>query len=177
MAFFSKNNNSGGLNLLDLHTGSQFEYDSKTWTVTNVTDCDWGDSESKEYDIEAGGEKACLEAGLEESELSMTVTKSISINMIDGDTIGHIHQHNNAPQELSMNGYQFYLADDYGGFCSNRNTGEKDEVYIWEYYDESENFVLTIEQWDENEFEASFGTIVREHEINDPHNSGGGRFA
>ncbi len=178
MAFFSKGkNNSGGVNLFDLFSGSQFDYDAKTWTVGDITDCDWGDSESKVYDISSNGEKACLEVGIEDDELSITVTKQVPMSMLKGDVQAHIHQHDNAPQEVDMNGYIFFLADDYGGFCTNRNTGEKDEIYVWEYYDASENFILTIEQWGETEFEVAFGTVVKEHEINATNNSGGGRFS
>ena len=39
------------------------------------------------------------------------------------------------------------------------------EFISWDYYDKNEDFVLTIEQWDENTFEASFGKVVQYFQI------------
>ena len=41
------------------------------------------------------------------------------------------------------------------------------ELITWEYLDDSERKTLTIEQWGEDDFEASVGEIVEEYQFTD----------
>ena len=59
----------------------------------------------------------------------------------------------------------FRLVESGAGYYHPNGRVAGDEMIYWDYTDASEDNTLTIEQWDEDEFEASVGQYVNEYEF------------
>ena len=150
--------------LFSMEIGDKFEFFYKTFTIKNIFDYQWEDSKSVEYEVEYSGMKKFF--GVEDDwMLVVTYTEEINIDAIPGNIPQIIGSGNKIPKEIEYKGETFYLDDESAGICTNRVTGEKDEVLCWDYFTNNEAKVLSIEQWDEGEFTASYGHSIRESDI------------
>ena len=154
------------IRVTDLKLGFIFDYDLKSWEVVEEYTYDWGDNYfSKEYKISTGADILFLSVD-EDDILELTLQKKIKLSSIDGDIEGEIINKKIPPKKVIYKGVDYYRDSESPGYFKVENS-DKDwvEFISWAYYNEEEDRVLTIEQWDDREFEASYGKVIKEYEI------------
>jgi len=168
--FFKKKKEPGydplNIRVTDLKLGFIFDYDLKSWEVVEEYTYDWGDNYfSKEYKISTGADILFLSVD-EDDILELTLQKKIKLSSIDGDIEGEIINKKIPPKKVIYKGVDYYRDSESPGYFKVENS-DKDwvEFISWAYYNEEEDRVLTIEQWDDREFEASYGKVIKEYEI------------
>ncbi len=156
------------IRVTDIKLGFIFEYDLSTWEVVEEYEYDWGNNYfSKEFKIFNGTETKFLSLD-EDDELYIAVTTKVKVRSVDEDLPEYIIEHEAPPKKITYNGTKFFQEEESPGYFRNVEDGEDDdawsEVVSWEYEDDNDQ-VLTIEQWGDKEFEASFGKYIKEYEI------------
>lgn len=153
----------------DLDQGYLFEYDLRSWEVKAVYEYDWGDNDfSKEFQVSDGTETFYL--GVEDDdELEILWSSKISLAKIEAKVADHIIKHQSPPDTLVYAGKTYYLDEEAPGYFHEKGEPEDQwqEFISWDYYDDSEEYNLCIEQWGERSFEASQGKYLEEFEITD----------
>lgn len=155
------------MKVTDLAEGFIFEYDLKSWVVKEVYQYDWGKNNfSKEYMIDAGDEVAYLTVA-EEGELSMSVTKNIKIQKLGDGVRENIKRTHKAPETVQYEGVRYFLDEDSAGHFNDitKGTDDWEELISFDYLDEDETRCLSITQWDDHNFDASAGVVIKEYEI------------
>jgi len=154
------------IRVTDLKLGFILDYDLKSWEVVEEYTYDWGDNYfSKEYKISSGAEIYFLSVD-EDDILELTLQRKIKLSSIDGDIESAIINSKIPPKKVVYKGVDYYRDSESPGYFKEENS-DKDwlEFISWSYYNEEEDRVLTIEQWDDREFEASYGKVIKEYEI------------
>lgn len=168
--FFKKKKESDydplNITVKDLRKGFIFEYDLRQWEVIGESTYDWGDNFfSKEYKITDGKDTFFMSVE-EDDEVEVVLYEKVKVGRLEGDVAGEIIKNQMPPAEIHYNGMVFRRENESPGYYKDEDAGTDWIEFInWQYYDEGEKHVLSIEQWEEKEFEASFGTIIREFEI------------
>ena len=155
------------INITDLSQGFVFDYNMSTWVINEEYEYDWGDNfYTKEYKISNGSETFFLSVE-DDDELILILTKKINLRKIDTDVADSIIKFEEAPREIMYNGEKYFLEKESPGyFCNKRkDANDWDEFISWDYYNNDGNLYICIEQWDEKEFEASAGIVIKEIEI------------
>ncbi len=155
------------LTLKDLNFKFILDYDMKSWEVREVYEYDWGNNNfSKEYKIDSGDEVGFLSVE-DDGELSATLTKAIKIRQIDEDLIGIITETEKAPDKIHYQGTIYYLDSDSAGYFRDcgKESEDWEELISWEYYDENEQKIISITQWDERNFDAYAGEVLKPYQI------------
>jgi hypothetical protein len=155
---------------LDLGMGYIFEYDLRTWEVTGEYEYDWGDEEfSKEYKVSDGKDSYYL-AVEEDDEIELVWSSKIPVRQLGADIAKRISDGGAPPESLVYDNKSYHLDEESPGFFNDKTKGENDdwaEFIAWDYYNEDETLNLTLEQWGERSFEASWGKVIAEFEISD----------
>lgn len=156
------------MSVRDLNLGAVLDFDMKSWVVKSIYDYDWGDNFfTREYKIDNGEEQLFLSVE-DDDELEITITKKVKIRVIDEDLPEYIVSHDRPPKKLNYQGTTYYQDKESPGFFHDTASKDEeawDEFISWDYYDEDEKLYICIEQWEEREFEASVGRVVKEYEI------------
>lgn len=154
------------IKLKDLDIGFVFEYDMKTWIVESIYDYDWGNGYySKEYKVNNGEEVRFLSVE-EDDVLYIVMYEKAKVRLIKEDLPEYILENDKPPKTLDYKDIKFYYEEEsIGSFKDSANPGEDSRFISWDYYDEEDKFTLSIEQWDEEEFDASFGVILKEYQV------------
>lgn len=154
------------IKVTDLNKGFIFEYDLKTWIVEEVYKYDWGDEFfSFEYKVSCEDDTKFLSVE-DDDELFLVMSEKTTIRKIHED-LPELLKAENPPKKLTFEGKEFYLEEESPGFFSNQTKDPKTwvEFISWDYIDDKEKEVICLEQWDENEFEASTGKVIKSIEI------------
>ncbi|MDM8538962.1 DUF4178 domain-containing protein [Desulfobacterales bacterium HSG17] len=157
--------NITNLTLSSLKPGYMLDYDLKTWEVLAQHHYDWGDGEiSYEWQLKSHDETIYL--GKEaDDEVEWIVSKPVSIARIGNKVRKHIEEHEDPPDEIVFESTTYYL-DESGGGHFYKNGKSPGQAFIsWDYEDDSGEKYLSIEQWGEDEFEASTGESVEEYQF------------
>lgn len=155
------------LRVTDLNKGFIFEYDLKSWVVQSVYQYDWGNNYySKEFKVSDGTEERFLSVD-DDDGIFITFTKKIKIRSVKEDLPEEILKNETPPKKLEYDGKTFYYdGEEIGDFREMDDESGKSAKFIsWEYYDDDDKFTLIIEQWGEEDFEASYGNVLKEFEI------------
>jgi len=155
------------LSVKDLDEGFVFDYNLKSWVVKEVYQYDWGKNVfSKEYKIDAGDETAFLSVS-DEGELYLTLTNPIKIQLLGDGLREQIRKNEAAPDKLNYEGVTYYLDEDSAGYFNDITAKNPDweELVSYEYLNEDETLVLGISQWDERNFDAYAGKVIKPYEI------------
>ncbi len=154
------------IKVTDLAEGYIFEYDLKQWEVVGEATYDWGDNYfSKELKITDGTDTFFLSVE-EDDELEIVLYKKIRIGQIDGDIEQQIKLTQKPPSTIHFQSIAYIRENESPGYYNpSKNSSEWIEFINWQYYDDSGEKAISIEQWGENEFEASEGKIVKPFEI------------
>lgn len=155
------------LSVRDFKKGFVFDFNLKTWIVKEAYEYDWGNNNfTFEFKIDAGDEVLFLHYE-EDDALEITVSSKVKIRNVDEDLPEHITKFDAPPKKIVYKGVTYFLDDEAPGFFHNCDHGEDawDEFISWSFYDEAEEKLITIEQWEEKQFEAAVGRVVKEFEI------------
>ena len=155
------------MKVTDLAEGFIFEYDLKSWVVKEAYKYDWGKNIfTKEYMIDAGDEVAYLSVA-EEGELNLSISKNIKIQKLGDGIRENISRTKKAPETIIYNTEMYYLDEDSAGYFNDLTKGTDDweELISYDYLNEEETKCLSITQWDERNFDASAGVVIKEFEI------------
>lgn len=165
MGIFTKKNNKkdNSTNVLNLKIGDGFEYDQKFWIIIKSFEYNWGDYKSLEFELECFGEIAFLEVELED-EMYMTFSYELDFNYLDKYLSEKISS-NNIPQNIKYNNKMFFFDEESEGTCLNLQTGENDKVFCIDFYDKNDVNLISIEQWGQDDFTASYGKRVYEQDF------------
>lgn len=161
MSFFNNKNNSKAY--FNFKIGSSFEYSNKIWTVKKIFQYDWGEYKSIEYEVESLGEKAFLDIE-QDDEMFMTFTNEIEMYKLENKLADKIKA-NEIPDKITYKYNEFIFDEASEGTCLDLQTKEKDNVYCIDFYDENDKFLISVEQWDEDEFTASYGKVIKKEDI------------
>lgn len=168
---FKKKNESSydpnNIRVTDLAKGFIFEYDMSTWEVTEEYSYDWGGNFfTREFKVENGSLTRYLSVE-NDDDLYLTLTKKVRIRKLDQDLPEYIMDRGSAPKILFYDGKKYFLEKESPGYFKNVSSNEDkwSELISWDYYDDDEEYCLSVERWGENEFEATAGRIIKEFEI------------
>lgn len=154
------------LTLADLKVGYMLDYDMKTWEVTAYHYYDWGDGGtlSHEWQLKSADDSIYLEKAADD-EVEWCVCRSIPFSRLGAHVRNHILENEDPPDEIEFEGTSYHL-DEFGGGKFFRNgKGPGREFLVWDYEDDAGEKFLSIEQWDEDDFEAFVGIFVEEYQF------------
>jgi len=153
------------LTLSNLKEGYFLDYDLKTWEVTacNVYDFSEGDK-AREWQLKSSAETAYLELESDDEDY-WSLSRKIPLGSLCGGLKEHIQQHGDPPDEIEFEGMTYYLEETEGGHFLKEGQEPGLEFLRWSFADESGKKLLGIEQWGENDFEASVGEEVEEYQF------------
>jgi len=157
------------IKITDLRKGFMLEYDVKTWQVKDEFEFDWGDNFfSYEYHLVAEDGEECFLSIDTEDGLELIISRKVNLHKIGPDLDRIIVENGKPPAKIVFEGRTYYRESESPGFYRNVNTTSREqsvECIVWDYYDESEKFVLGIEQWGDEDFDASYGLVAEEFEF------------
>ncbi|KAA3616012.1 MAG: DUF4178 domain-containing protein [Calditrichaeota bacterium] len=153
------------LELSKLKVGFFLDYDLKTWEVKGYRRYEFdGGYESEEWELESGREKVYLERA-EDDDVEWTLSKKVAIAALGGQIKQHIIDNDDPPEEITHKEKTYYLDESGPGLMYENGATEGKEFIVWDFVDENDEKFLSIEQWGENEFEASIGFYVEEYQF------------
>ncbi len=160
------NYDSTNIRVTDLDVGFVFEYDLESWEVQASYEYDWGDNFfSKEYKINNGTRTLYL-AVEEDDEISLSVSDKIKVRVLGENVFNDLMNHQKPPTTITYKDNKYFFEKESPGYFNDIARGEDWVEFIsWDFEDESGDNIITIEQWDEKEFEASAGKSIKEFEI------------
>ncbi len=155
------------LKIEDLRVGFMFDYDLKTWVITEEYEYDWGDNYfTREYKLESADDIAYLHIDYND-EGSMSVSRKLKVRALGEDIPEEIIEHKRPPKKIEFEGVTYYLDKESPGYFSDDPEDDDSwtEFISWDYYDSDAKLVACVEQWGERDFEASHGKVVQDFEI------------
>lgn len=152
------------LSLPDLKKGYLVDYDLKTWQVKSHNIYDFDGDRAEEWELYSGDDRVYLE-GEKDDEYEWSINRKIEFSALGKDVEDHLIEHHDPPQEIVYDGTRYILEESGAGYFFPDGRVAGDEMIYWDYEDETEDKLLSIEQWGEGEFEASVGRTVKEYEF------------
>ncbi len=153
------------IKVIDIRKGFVLDYDLRTWEVIEEYEYDWGNNNfSYEFKLMSDSDTVFLSVE-EDDHLVIQVVKKLNFSKLDESVEKALLDNGRPPRSINFNGKTYYRGNEQPGYFRNLDSEEWSEFVSWDYLDDSEKFVLNIEQWDDHEFEASIGTIVGEAEF------------
>ncbi|MEM1201663.1 MAG: DUF4178 domain-containing protein [Acidobacteriota bacterium] len=151
--------------LSKLRPGYLLDHDLETWQVTahHRYELD-GEDTVEEWELLAGRQRVYLELEHDDGE-HWSLSKKIPLGAIDGDVRRHILDNDDPPPRLRHDGVDYHLDESRAGYYFENGVGPRQELLKWDYVDGDEARTLTVEQWGEDDFEASVGKVVFPHQF------------
>ena len=151
------------IKITDVRKGFILDYDLHSWIVIEEYKYDWGDNcFTKELKLECDNDSIFLNID-DSDQLDLSICKKVRIRNIDDELPERIIKKGKPPKKLEYDGKTFYRDSESPGYFKDMS---KDDDWLefqsWDYYDDSEKYIITIEQWDDEEFDASYGQVVNE---------------
>jgi hypothetical protein len=150
--------------LHSLKPGYVLDYDLKTWQVSAQHHYDYDGDHIDEWELTCSDEVVYLECEKDDG-FTYTLTRKIRISQIDADISAYINQNDDPPDEITYNDVTYEADSSSIGRYFKNGQGTGEEFIVWDYLDESETRTLSIEQWSEDQFEASVGEIVEDYQF------------
>ena len=142
------------------------DYDLKTWQVSAQHYYDYEGDRIDEWELTCADQVLYLECENDDG-LTWTLSEKVPLSSINGNLRAHIKENEDPPEEITHNGIEYQAeSSDVGNYYKN-NQGPGQELIVWDYLDHSEKKTLSIEQWGDDEYEASIGEIVEEYQFSD----------
>ena len=154
------------LGLLDIRKGSTLDYDFTNWKAIEEHNYYWGeDTYSRLFTLRAKGKTIYLEIEDEEEEMGLAVFEKISLHKIS-QNFPHFHQEGKIPEILNYHQQSYYFVSENEGKWRDRGEGGDWENFtVWDYADETGEFLLSVELWEDNEWEAFAGKKIEESQV------------
>ena len=150
-----------------LEKGYLFDYDLETWTVTKMSEYDWGNNFfTRLFVVQSNGKKRYLHIE-EDEELIISISEDIKIRKLGVEVLSAIERNGKPPKEIIFKGVQYFLDKEAPGYYRDVATEDWEEFISFDYTDDTEKKCLCIEQWGEDDFEASFGEFIPSYKISD----------
>lgn len=165
--WFGKEEPLGNPTVMDLDVNFVFDYDLKTWTVTEVFEYDWGNENfSYEFQVTDGIDTRFLSVE-KDDELVIGFHQKKKLYQISTSLADQLHQADEPPREIVSQGEVYFQVGQYPGYMKpqSKEENEWDEFISWTYDNKNNNKVITIEQWGENDYEASEGIYLKPHQV------------
>ncbi len=179
--FFKKNREPEPEPLLEatlsnLRTGWFLDYDLKTWQVDSRNHYDWGYGEiTNEWQLKAAdGDIIYLEKESDDEE-EWSISRKMPLGRLGSDIIPQFAKKGAPPNRIEHEGITYNFDESSGGHFYPNGKGPGQKMISWDYEDDDGEHYLTIEQWGEDDYEASIGMEVEEYQFtNILPGSGGG---
>ncbi len=154
------------IGVMDIRKGWVFEYDFKTWEVTEEYEYDWGNNHFT-YEFKCVSSDDTVFLGLDEAgdEIDCYIMRTLKFSRLPEDVEKSIVNDGAAPRVVTVEGITFYRDSDRAGYSRNIDDEDWDEFIVWDYVDDTGKHALSIEQWGEHEFNAAIGIIVNARDI------------
>ncbi len=151
------------LGVLDLRKGWILDYDLKTWKITEEYEYDWGDENfTYEFQLTSTSDDVFYLHIDNDDEIICTLAKKINFALLDNNIERKIIKKGRPPKKIEFNDVIYYRDAERPGFFRNISSETSTEFISWDYYDEDEKKVLSLEQWGARDFEVSLGLILPE---------------
>lgn len=155
------------MSLTNLKKGFVLDYMSKTWLVTKEHEYDWGNNDfTMEYQLTSSNENIYLHVE-EDDNLKLLVSKPVNFSTVGENLASYIRENEQPPGHLEFGGRSFSLISETAGHCREMASERWDPFIAWDYEEPSGQYILTLEQWGEGDFEAYLGKIAFEYEFKD----------
>ena len=154
------------IKVTDLEKGYLLDYDFETWTVTKMSEYDWGNNFfTREFVITSKGKVRYLH--IEEDDiLIVTLSEEIKFRTLGIEVLDYLELNGKLPKRITYKEVTYFLDEESPGYYRNTDNDNWEELISFNYLDANEEKCLTIEQWDDNDFEASVGIILKPNAIN-----------
>ena len=168
--FFKKNKKDeldplNDLSLARLKKGYLVDYDLKTWEVSACNYYDWSEGDiSHEWQLRSGDQVVYLEMESDDKE-EWSLNRKIAFSRLDSQIKKRIIETGDPPEKIVFDEVTYYMEETGGGRFYKDGQGHGKEVLQWGYQDDGGRSYLSIEQWGEDEFEASTGEPVEEYQF------------
>lgn len=169
--FFRKDKETGpdplsDLILAKLKVGYFVDYDLKTWEVTGYNVYDWGEGDkSYEWQLKSADDVVYLERESEDEE-EWSLNRKVAFSRLGSDVKKKILEGGDPPEQIDFEGTTYYMEETSGGHLrEGGGEGPGKEMLRWSYEDESGRSYLGVEQWGEEDFDASIGEPVEEYQF------------
>jgi hypothetical protein len=151
--------------LSDLKVGYMVDYDMQTWQVEGEHYYDWGAGDiTREWQLKSVDDTIYLEME-EDDEVEWAIARKIPFGKLGKGVRDHIAEHEEPPEEIVYEGETYYLEEGGGGHFYKDGKGPGHPLMAWDYEDDTGEKYLSIEQWGEEDFEASAGEPVSEYQF------------
>ncbi|MTI20161.1 DUF4178 domain-containing protein [Fulvivirga sp. RKSG066] len=158
---------STNIRIQDLDVGFVFEYDLATWEVQEAYEYDWGDNYfTQEYKISDGSKTLFLSVE-EDDEMELSLSTKLKVRELGDNVLEELMNKQKPPSKITYQDTEYLLEEEAPGYFHDCAKPEDvwEEFIAWDFADKSGEKIITIEQWDEREFEASAGKTIKEFEI------------
>lgn len=153
------------LTLANLKAGCFVDYDMTTWKVSAHHYYDWGSGDrSDEWQLQSHDQTVYLERESDDEDV-WSISRKINTNRLGPEIKQRIMDHGDPPDQIEFEGTTYYLEETSGGQYYKNGTGPGQDLLSWGYEDDPGKKYLSIEQWDDSDFEASIGEPVEEYQF------------
>ncbi len=153
------------LTLAKLKVGYLVDYDLKTWEVVANNYYDWGGGDiSHEWQLKSGDEVVYLERESGDNE-EWSLNRKIAFGHLGSNVKEHILETGDPPEEIVFEGTTYYRDETGGGRFFKDCQGPGSELLRWSYEDDEGRSYLGLEQWGEEDFDATIGEPVEEYQF------------
>lgn len=153
------------LTLSSLRSGDFVDYDMKTWQVGQTGFYEWGENDiTKEWQLVSGNETIYLEMESEDEE-SWSVSRKLPFQALGEHVKKALVNGGDPPETIVFEGMNFHLEVSGGGHYYEHGRPLSQKLLKWDYANEKGEKFLSIEQWGENEFDASEGLLAEEYQF------------
>jgi len=151
--------------LRDMKAGYMVDYDMKMWEVSAAHYYDWGQSLiTWEWQMKGPDETVYLSMESDD-EASWSLSRKIQFGRLGPNTRKSLMENGDPPDEIELDGVRYCLEEMAGGHFYENGQEPGREMLSWDFEDETGRRFLSIEQWGENDFEASLGEMVEEYQF------------
>jgi|TARA_B110000014_G_scaffold263132_2_gene258938 hypothetical protein len=153
------------IKVTDLENGYLLDYDFETWTVTKMSEYDWGSNFfTREFTITSKDKVRYLHIE-DDGKLIITLSEEIKFRKLGVEVLDHIELNGKPPKKINFLGITYFLDEKSPGFYRNTENESWEELISFDYLDDDEKKCLSISQWGDDDFEASFGEIIKPIDI------------
>ncbi len=153
------------LTLDKLKTGYLVDYNLETWEVEAGNYYDWGEGDiSYEWQLRSTGEVLYLEKESDDED-EWSLNRSISFGRLGTEVKNHIQETGDPPAEIVFEGTTYFQTEMAGGHFFKDGKGPGKEMLSWSYEDDTGRKYLSIEQWGDEDFQASVGEPVEAYQF------------
>ena len=153
------------IKVTDLENGYLLDYDFETWTVTKMSEYDWGSNFfTREFTIISKGKTRYLHIE-DDGKLIVTLSEEVKFRKLGVEVLDYLELNGKPPKKINYLGTTYFLDEESPGFYRNTENEDWEELISFDYLDDDEEKCLTIEQWGDDDFEASVGIVIKNRDI------------